>query len=145
MPIFWHVSVKRERIPSSKLWCAIFVLVWVVFSGGRSLGETDSALCQEAMTTVAMRECLELQYAKADGALNRIYQQLRSQLDKPRQAKLREAQRAWIVFRDTSVEFEASEEEGGSLYSITFLSVLLTKTEQRADELETLLKGLDSR
>ncbi len=137
--------MKRERIPSSKFWCALLVFVCVLFSGGQSLGETDSGLCPEAMTTVEMRECLDQLYGKADGELNRAYKQLRSKLDKPRQAKLREAQRAWIAFRDKSAEFEASEEEGGSLYSLVYLSVLLSKTKQRVDDLEKLIKGMEIR
>ena len=137
--------MKRERVLSSTLRCAVLVLACVSFSGGQSLAESDGGRCPEAMTIVEMRECLDRQYAQADRELNRAYTQLRSKLDGPRQATLRDAQRAWIVFRDTSAEFEASEEEGGSLYSITYLSVLLSKTEQRVDELEALLKGMEIR
>lgn len=135
--------MKHGRILPSILRGAVLVLACASFFGGQRLAEADRGRCPEAVTIVEMRECLDERYAQANRELNRAYTQLRSKLDTPRQATLRDAQRAWIAFRDTSAEFEAGEEKGGSLYSITYLSVLLSKTEQRVDELKTLLEGME--
>ena len=60
-----------------------------------------------------------------------------------RQLKLKEAQRAWILFRDKHSEFSASENEGGSLYQIDYLFTTATMTEKRILELKDSLKRVD--
>ncbi len=100
--------------------------------------------CDEATTTIEMLDCLQQRYQKADVELNRVYKQLMSRLTEKRQAKLKEAQRAWIVFRDKSAEFEASAEEGGSLAPLVRLMVKTEKTESRVDELRQILQRTDS-
>ena len=100
--------------------------------------------CEDAMTTVEMQECLERQYQKWDTELNLVYKKIRSKLSVARKTKLKEAQLAWIVFRDKSAEFEASEEEGGSMYSLVYVSVMASLTEQRVENLREILMRMDS-
>ena len=100
--------------------------------------------CAEAMTTMEMRECADDRYQKADAELNEVYKQLMVKLEEARQAKLKEAQRAWIAFRDKSAEFEASEAEGGSMYPVILVSVSADMTEARVNELRETLKRLES-
>ena len=97
------------------------------------------------MTTVDMRECLNTRYQQVDEALNSLYQQLLSQLSKVRQTKLREAQRAWLRFRDKSAAFVASETEGGTMQPLAFLSALIAMTETRLAEFKDLLQYVDTR
>ena len=97
-------------------------------------------LCAEATTTAEMRLCLNEQYKSADEQLNRAYRQAMGQLSEARQAKLKEAQRAWIPFRDKTAEFEASEVEGGTMYPLVYLSALISMTEKRTSELEAILQ-----
>jgi uncharacterized protein YecT (DUF1311 family) len=100
--------------------------------------------CAGAKTTIEMLDCLRQRYQKVDAELNRVYKQLMSRLTEKRQAKLKEAQRAWIVFRDKSAEFEASAEEGGSMALLINLLVMTEKTESRVDELKRILQETDS-
>ena len=102
-------------------------------------------LCPEAMTTVEMQACLQRRYKEADKALNGIYKQLMAKLEPARQEKLRAAQRAWILFRDASAEFEAGEAEGGSMYPLVHMATQVVKTEHRVDELKGIFKRLESR
>jgi uncharacterized protein YecT (DUF1311 family) len=79
-----------------------------------------------------------------DAELNRVYKKIRSKLSAARKTRLKEAQLAWIAFRDKSAEFEASEEEGGSMYSLVYVSVMASLTEQRVGNLKDILKRMDS-
>ena len=111
-----------------------------------SVGEARSANnpCAEAMTTAEMRECLNKRYNKVDRELNHVYQQVISQLSKTRQTKLKQAQRLWILFRDKSAEFEASEVEGGTMYPLVYLLSLSSMTEKRVEELKAILQDMNS-
>lgn len=52
----------------------------------------------------------------------------------------RDAQRSWIVYRDKSAEFEASEVEGGTMHPLLYLSALVAMTEKRLTELKAILQ-----
>ncbi len=122
------------------------VLTILSVSPAISIAEEPAAddPCAEALTTVEMRECLNTHYTKVDGELNHVYRQVMSQLEKARQTKFRETQRAWVRLRDKSAEFEASAVEGGSMYPLVYLSTLTSLTEKRRDELKDILQGIDS-
>jgi len=98
--------------------------------------------CDKAQTTVEMQECLHKRHQKADKELNQVYKQLMFRLSKKQQVKLKEAQRAWILFRDKNAEFEASEEEGGSMYQLVYLSVTASMTEKRVWKIKEILKKI---
>jgi hypothetical protein len=50
-----------------------------------------------------------VQAADDDAALNAAYKTLMAKLDAPAQARLRDAQRAWIAFRDKECAFRATD------------------------------------
>ena len=116
---------------------SVIVVLFTVCEGHELSPEV---LCPEATTTVEMQACLKKRYEGADKALNRVYRQLVAKLEPRRKEKLRAAQRLWILFRDASAEFEASEAEEGSMYPILHVATQVIKTEQRVDELGELLK-----
>lgn len=131
------------RLPNLLLFPYLAVWVSLAVSLGAERPANDP--CAEAMTTVEMRECLNKRYKQVDDALNHLYQQLLSQLSKTRQTKLREAQQAWMLFRDKSAAFVASETEGGTMQPLVSLSVLVSMTERRVVELKDLLQHVDTR
>jgi len=94
--------------------------------------------CEESTTTAQMRACLNERYQKVDEELNRAYKDTMSQLDESRRTKLRAAQRAWITFRETSAEFEASAAQGGTLSPLIYLATLISMTEERSKELTAI-------
>jgi len=123
----------------------LFLLISLLITSVSSAQEQESKdPCGDAMTTVEMQECLGQKYQKWDTELNLVYKKIRSKLSAARKTKLKEAQLAWIVFRDKSAEFEASEEEGGSMYSLVHLSVMASLTEQRVENLREILMRMDS-
>jgi uncharacterized protein YecT (DUF1311 family) len=48
---------------------------------------------------------------------------------------LREAQRAWVTFRDLACEVESLVAEGGSMQPMIYSACLTTLTEERTDAL----------
>jgi uncharacterized protein YecT (DUF1311 family) len=123
----------------------LFLLILLMIISVSIAQESESKdPCEDAMTTIEMQECLDQQYQKWDAKLNLAYKEIRSKLTAARKTKLKEAQLAWIAFRDKSAEFEASEEEGGSMYSLVYISVMASLTEQRVENLREILKRMDS-
>jgi uncharacterized protein YecT (DUF1311 family) len=123
----------------------LFLLILLMIISVSIAQESESKdPCEDAMTTIEMQECLDQQYQKWDAKLNLAYKEIRSKLTAARKTKLKEAQLAWIAFRDKSAEFEASEEEGGPMYSLVYISVMASLTEQRVENLREILKRMDS-
>lgn len=114
------------------------IAIWVLVAVNLAAAQPINDPCA-GMTTAEMRECLNQRYKQADTALNQLYRQLMSQLSKTQQIKLREAQQAWVLFRDKSAAFVASAAEGGTLQPLLSLSVLTSMTEKRVAELKDLL------
>ena len=76
---------------------------------------------------------------KADAELNATYQALLSQLDGGDQQRLRDAQRAWIAFRDKDCAFRAQGSAGGSASALASAQCTDDLTRQRADALKRQL------
>jgi uncharacterized protein YecT (DUF1311 family) len=136
---------EQRRMRLLKLVLLACIAIWVYLTGSVGAEHPANDLCAEAMTTVEMRECLNKRYQQVDASLNQLYQQLMSQLSKTRQARLREAQQAWMLFRDKNAAFVASETEGGTMQPVVSLSVLVSMTEKRVAELKDLLQHVDTR
>jgi len=111
------------------------IAVWVAVAVGLVAAQPANDPCA-GMTTAEMRECLNQRYTQADAALNQLYQQLLSQLSTTQQSKLREAQRAWIHFRDKQAAFVASATEGGTMEPLLSVTALTAMTEKRIAELK---------
>lgn len=60
---------------------------------------------RRASTTEAYRRAYAEYEAFLDEELNKTYQMLRSKLEEPAAARLRDAQRAWIAYRDQAFAF----------------------------------------
>lgn len=122
-----------------RLVAAVF-LTWTWHASGLGAVWASEKACEEAVTTAEMRDCLNRRYAEVDDELNRVYKQLLSQLDPERRELLRDAQKAWIEFRDKNAAFVASDAEGGTLYPIIEVSERASMTEHRIEELKERLQ-----
>jgi uncharacterized protein YecT (DUF1311 family) len=96
--------------------------------------------CQNATTTVEMKECASADLQKADKALNATYKKLMAKLDEIAKEKLKKAQKAWIVYRDANAEFSADEMRSGTGEGLLYMSTVTQMTEQREKELAQYLK-----
>lgn len=75
-------------------------------------------------------------YEKADAELNLVYQQLMKKLDTNEKALLTKAQKNWLEFRDAHCEFEAEENEGGSMQPMVWAMCLEDITKTRINDLK---------
>lgn len=93
-----------------------------------------------------MRVCAWYKYFQADVRLNDSYRQAMNWLQEP-SAKdaLRDAQRAWVSYRDASCRFETAAWEGGSFREVATAYCWEGMTRKRTKELLAILtcKGED--
>jgi uncharacterized protein YecT (DUF1311 family) len=128
--------IQRMRISS------LLPVVAVVFVSAGLLGQDTAPTnradkeCQNATTSSAMRACENRRYADAQRELDAAYQDLLRRLDEAQRQKLRVAQRAWLRFRDTNAEFQASLAQGGTLGPLLKTGSLAEMTQARALELK---------
>ncbi len=100
-------------------------------------------------TTIGTADCLISENAAWDELLNTNYQALRDGFrgrvgggqdlsGEELNIRLRDAQRAWIAFRDAECGFRYDIYRGGTIRSIVGANCLMTMTAQRALELRDL-------
>ncbi len=78
---------------------------------------------------------------RANAEIDRVYKNLMSVLDEQQQTALREAERAWVVWRDAEANLMARfTSEGGSAYREDHLTALTTLIDQRTAVLKDYLK-----
>jgi len=98
--------------------------------------------CGKFTTQMDLNKCAEDNLQSADKALNRAYQELMAkQDDAASQRRLKEAQRAWIAFRDRQCAFEVGPQEtGGSIWPTEFSGCMEEMTATRIRTLAQLRK-----
>lgn len=103
-----------------------------------ALGQSaaESATCENATSTAAMRECEIARLKRADAGMNAAYRSLQAKLDQRGKDKLRAAQQAWIRFRDAEADYQADAARDGTLAPLLAASVQADLTEARRRELE---------
>lgn len=116
---------------------SVWLIIGLLTVGFAHAADTE---CKDATTTAAMRACENSRYVKSDSELQIAYNQLLKQLDNVRQAKLRQAQRAWIAFRDANADFLSSAAQDGTLAPLLKITALADMTETRTKELQRLRK-----
>ncbi|TVQ18652.1 MAG: DUF1311 domain-containing protein [Leptolyngbya sp. DLM2.Bin15] len=104
--------------------------------GNRDVGVINGVDCQNPQTQSDMNFCAGETYKVADDDLNRIYQQVLNQLPQSDRPSLIEAQEAWLAYRDTNCDFEASLFEGGSIQPLMYYSCLERMTDERIEVLQ---------
>lgn len=111
----------------------------LVLLGASQLAQADSySQCMKtANTTVAMRDCSGAELKRQDVRLNQTYKSAMGSLEQPQQDKLREAQRAWVKYRDANCGMYYGL-TGGTIDQLNGAGCEVDMTKQRADELEKL-------
>lgn len=103
------------------------------------LMQSASAECGNAQTQLEMNQCAAAEYRNADKALNNAYQQALQQTSGEQKKLLQSAQKQWIRFRDSDCQFQTYQSREGSVNPMNTALCLRTKTEQRTQELLSLL------
>ena len=96
-----------------------------------------SACMKTAESTLAMNNCNGAEIKRQDSRLNSAYKKAMAGLEGPQQTQLREAQRAWIKYRDTNCKLYYSL-TGGTIDQLNGAGCVLDMTKARADELSSL-------
>lgn len=97
-----------------------------------------AAGCGDLNAQSAMNQCALTQFQQLDEEFNKVYREYRSRLDDRQKQQLKEAQLAWVKFRDLACNFESSGVEDGSAHAFIFQSCLSVKTNSRLKELQSL-------
>jgi uncharacterized protein YecT (DUF1311 family) len=98
-----------------------------------------AANCDNAVTQFDLDECTGKDYQAADTELNRVYTRLMSQYDEQNKASLRQSERDWIKYRDSTCEHETAESQGGTMHPMLVNGCLAEKTRDRIRELRKQL------
>lgn len=121
-----------------------------------ALGLATPALAQELdcsnpVTQLDMNQCAYQDWQAADAELNQAYKAAMAMLkewdeyleegDIPAADALRDAQRAWITFRDKACEAEGYAMRGGSAEPLLVNGCLARLTQERTAQLQELVEG----
>src|SRR6185436_15178293 len=116
---------------------------------GATAAQPDEPNCRDPQTQLEMNLCAGIEFERADAELNRVYResiagerQADRELDRrydqrpSNETILREAQRAWVAFRDAQCTYEANgEARGGSMESMVHGQCLARMTRERTAQL----------
>ena len=92
------------------------------------------------LTQSDLNQAASQQFDSADFMLNKAYQKLVAVLDKDMKKELKEAQKAWLKFRDLNSKFRSNQYKGGSLSGLIYIQARIEMTQNRTAELtKTLL------
>jgi uncharacterized protein YecT (DUF1311 family) len=98
--------------------------------------------CGNEPNTVAIEECHQKRYEKADRELNKVYAEIMKDLSPEGQKKLKEAQRAWLRYRDAAYAFGVEfHKESRSYGRVAFADYRATVVEKRVLELKYLTQS----
>ena len=130
-----------------KLVCFIVAVLLLTLT---EVSGADQKECMETATTqLEHNQCATSHLKAVDDEMNRIYQAILSKYkaDQEFLAKLRNAQRAWLAFRDAELEarfpFKDKQSHYGSVYPMCSNSFLVQRTQERIKHLREWLDGVE--
>jgi uncharacterized protein YecT (DUF1311 family) len=77
--------------------------------------------------------------ARADEELTKVYKALMTKVSDPGKILLRDAERAWITYRDRQCDFDTAGSEGGSIHSMAVVDCRTELTKAHTAELKKQL------
>jgi uncharacterized protein YecT (DUF1311 family) len=89
--------------------------------------------------TADMLDCGNAEYAKLDAALNAAYREASKELSPEQRSLLRDTQRSWLAYRDSSCSFMTRLGDRGTMASLTDQSCLMSVTAERTRWLKSLM------
>jgi uncharacterized protein YecT (DUF1311 family) len=115
-------------------------LLWLAGSSASAQKQKKPDPCANPQTQTEMTQCAAEAYKAADKVLNQVYQQLVAKLDDEEKAQLKEAQTAWLKYRDTNCDFVADQYKGGTMRPMIYAGCLADVTKKRTSELREQIK-----
>lgn len=117
---------------------AVVIVCLALFARGAA-GATECE--RNDPTQTGLNRCAQADFEAADGKLNRLYKQLVSKSGTDEKAALRDAQRAWVAYRDKECEYETIGSAGGSIRPMEEWQCAAALTEVRSKEFAKFLAG----
>lgn len=127
-----------------RAWWAVLVLV-------AQPGFAQDVDCENAQTQMDMNLCAEQEWQAADAELNAVYKDARAAMqaidaDLPEaeqgaEENLRNAQRAWVTFRDAACAAEGYAMHGGSAEPLLIYGCRAALTTERVQGLQSLIES----
>ncbi|MGA9996568.1 MAG: lysozyme inhibitor LprI family protein [Pyrinomonadaceae bacterium] len=141
--------MRKSFVATLVICCSIFALS-ATGQQKRQKKRKSAAPCANAMTQADMNRCFCTQYTKADEELNRVYQQvLATNRDEQKFIeKLKEAQRAWVSFRDAHMlslypETDDPQAAYGTVYRMCYCMNQTVLTVERTKQLKKMLNPVE--
>src|SRR6267142_6098888 len=119
---------------------AFFLLILLAIGPTFAQRTKKADPCARAISQADMNNCWGKEYKAADITLNQVYRQLVGILDEEEKAQLKEAQTAWLKYRDTNCDFVSGMYKGGSMRPMVHAICLADVTRNRTTELRTQIK-----
>ena len=102
---------------------------------------SDPCIDKDTATAVG---CQERETRIWDDLLNKAFQDARAHLDSSAGGALKDAQHAWIAFRDAKCAVSEKEYEGGTMATIMVADCKRTETGRRAIEMKAIAVEADA-
>ena len=100
--------------------------------------------CADAQTQAEMNICWGNEYKSADQRLNQVYREFMNKLGTDEEkAGLKNAETAWLKYRDTNCDFVGDQYKGGSIRPMIVAICLADATNNRTKELKAQIKDRD--
>ncbi|MDM8559702.1 lysozyme inhibitor LprI family protein [Candidatus Parabeggiatoa sp. HSG14] len=131
--ILWNVSSVLVAISLS------LTMAVSVAQEKHPIDNLEEACLDKSNITVDMMNCHNQAYEMWDSELNQVYKSLMKKLDKPGKKVLRNAQRAWLKYRDA--EMETIDAVYGLLQGSMWIPIALSKKADITKERALTLKG----
>lgn len=127
---------------NSKSRALLTILLLLSFAGVSTSAQKPKKTdpCADPQTQVEMTQCAANAYKAADAVLNQIYKQMVAKLDEEEKAQLKEAQNAWLKYRDANCDFVADQYKGGTMRPMIYAGCLEDVTKKRTTELKTQIE-----
>ena len=121
---------------------SVLMISIISLIGTSNTHAATSEECAKKANTLDIVDCHTSRYSAADKSLNVIYGAAMKALTEKQKTKLRESQRAWLKFRDSSFEFVIEmNSDSGSFAGVAISNYKATFVELRVRELNDKLTG----
>ena len=109
-------------------------------------GQTEEDPCApEAQRSSQLLACAGRKFKEATAELKRVRDELYADLSPRSRTKLRAAERAWLVYRKSNCDAEASIYENGTIQPLIHLRCMTRLTQERASETRAQMQTLYGR
>ena len=115
---------------------ALLTLLLLTAAGAKTQKERQIHPCEGHGSQAEASGCAHREFRAADAELNKAYNRLAGILDAEEKALLKEAELAWIKYRDTTCTFESSQYAGGTMRPMIESFCLARVTRARTAELK---------